>query len=217
MPNSYRYFESGEVSLDRFIIEVELLKELKKFDLLNGIDWSFYDTQALKIFLQAGIDEVNYELNRRYRKGSKECNVINLCVQKHRTEKNFKKQNVSFIIIFNTMFVIISVLFLIGFFIYEYRKFDNHLFKTFDHPLTAKRRHLSFVDEFSIILLALTSGMILSYIIKTTKFSRKLILLGMVAFIIIILLVMRKTYQIVSFLSTYRELRWSMLYDYMYS
>ncbi|CAF3210505.1 unnamed protein product [Rotaria sp. Silwood2] len=226
MPNSYHYFESGEVSHERLLLEIELLKQLQQANLLNNLDWKLYDTFSLKIFHQIGIYEVNDELTQRYRNNSNEYeqyNFISQCIQKHEISsinENFKQQQqTSLIIILNTIFIFICLLFIIGFFIYEYIKYDHkyYLLKLLNHPLTTKRRHLSFTDDLSIILLTFTSSIILGCIIIATRFNRKIILFGIFALLIIVLLLIKKGQQIITILLTYRELRWSMLYDYMYS
>ncbi|CAF3936160.1 unnamed protein product, partial [Rotaria sp. Silwood1] len=48
MPNSYHYFESNEISYERLLLEIELLKQLQEINLLKNLDWKFYDTCALK-------------------------------------------------------------------------------------------------------------------------------------------------------------------------
>ena len=225
MPNSYHYFESGEVSHERLLIEIELLKQLKQADLLDNLDWKSYDTPALRLFLQAGIREVNDELIQRHRNTSNEFeqfDFISQCIQKHQIspiKDNFKQQKTSLILILNTIFIFISLFSVIGLFIYEYIKYNHQhrLLKSLDRPLTSKQRHLSFTDDLPIILLTFASGIILACIIVATRYSRKLIVFGIFALIIIIILLIKKGHEIITFLSKYRELRWPMLYDYMYS
>ncbi|CAF1120113.1 unnamed protein product [Rotaria sordida] len=226
MPNSYYYFESSEVSHERLLLEIELLKQLQEIDLLHNLNWKFYDTFTLKIFLQAGIYEVNDELIQRYRNNSNEFeqyNFIFQCIQKHEISsinENFKQQQqqqqISFIIILNIIFIIICFLFIIGLFIYEYND-QYYLLKLLDHPLTTKRRQLSFTDDLLIILLTFITSIILGCIIIATRFNRKIILFGIITLFIIIILLIKKVHQIIIFLFTYREIRWPMLYDYMYS
>ncbi|CAF1923059.1 unnamed protein product [Rotaria magnacalcarata] len=225
MPNPYHYFESGEISPERLLLEIELLKELKKADLLYNLDWASYDTHALKCFLDAGIEEVKEELTQRFRAKTndfKQYDFICQSIQKHQVSpigENFKKQQISFTVIFNTIFIFICIFFVIGLFTYEYIKIDHqhHLLKSLDHPLTAKQRRLSFANDLSIIFLAFASGISLGCIIIATRFRRKIIILGIVTLCIIMILVTRKIHQIITFLSTYREIRWPMLYDYMFS
>ncbi|CAF1201376.1 unnamed protein product [Rotaria sordida] len=225
MPNSYYYFESSEVSHERLLLEIELLKQLQEINLLHNLNWKFYDTFTLKIFLQAGIYEVNDELIQRYRNNSNEFeqyNFIFQCIQKHEISsinENFKQQQqqqISFIIILNIIFIIICFLFIIGLFIYEYND-QYYLLKLLDHPLTTKRRQLSFTDDLLIILLTFITSIILGCIIIATRFNRKIILFGIITLFIIIILLIKKVHQIIIFLFTYREIRWPMLYDYMYS
>ncbi|CAF1020615.1 unnamed protein product [Rotaria sp. Silwood1] len=225
MPNSYHYFESNEISYERLLLEIELLKQLQEINLLKNLDWKFYDTYALKIFFQAGIYEVNDELLQRYRNNSNEFeqyNFISQCIEKYQISsinENFKQQQTSLIIILNIIFVFICILFVIGLFTYEYIKYDHQhsLFKLLDHPLTSKRRHLSFTDDLLLILLTFTSSIILGCIIIATRYNRKIILFEIFALFIIIILLIKKNHHIIIFLLTYRELRWSTLYDYMYS
>ena len=226
MPNPYYYFESGEVSYERLLLEIELLKRLKCTDLLHHLNWKFYDTTALKIFLQVGIDEVIPELTRRFRHDSNEFEQLNFiyqCIQKYQVDpikENFKhKQPTSLILILDTIMIFICLFFVIGLSIYEFIQFDSrhHLLKSLDHPLTARRRHLSITDDLSVILLTFASSLLVGFIIFATRFSQKIILFGTITLFVIIILLVQKNYQLIIFLSTYRELRWAKLYDYLYS
>jgi hypothetical protein len=225
MPNAYHYFQSGEVSHERLLLEIEVLKQLRDADLLQDMNWNAYDTPALKLFHRSGIEEVNKELIRRYGNHSnqfEQCDFIQQCIRKHqrsRIKENFKQQRISFPLVVNIIFIFICLFFVIGLFIYEDMKFhhQHHLFKSLDHPLTTKRRQLTFTDDLTIILLTFTSAIILGSIIMATRASRKIILLGIIAFLMIIIFLFIKCRQIITFLAKYRELRWPMLYDYMYS
>src|ERR1700722_4037755 len=107
MPNSYRYFESGEVSHERLLLEIELLKQLQEVDLLQNLEWNAYDTSALRLFYQAGIREAHNELIRRYGNHSnqfEQYDFIQQCIRKHEKspiEENFKQQQISFPLIIN--------------------------------------------------------------------------------------------------------------------
>lgn len=223
MPNSYHYFESGEVSPERLSLEIEILKQLHEVNLLHNLDWKSYDTTALNLFVQAGIQEANDELTQRYINHSNEfeqIDFINQCIQKSPSIKqNFKQQRTPLTFIFNLIFIVICLFFVIGLFIYEYIKFghQHHFLQSLEHPLTAKRRHLSFTDDLPMIILTFTNAIILGCTIFATRFSRKMILFGLFALLIIIILLIKKGHQIITFLSKYRELRWPMLYDYIYS
>lgn len=225
MPNPYHYFESGEVSHERLFLEIELLKQLQDANLLQNLDWNAYDTSALKLFHQAGIREATKELTRRYGNQPNECeqyDFIEQCVRKHRiypVMENFKHQRISCPLILNIIFILVCLSSVIGLFIYQYIKFNHqhHLIESLDRPLTTKRRHLSFTDDLSVILLTFTCALILGSSIIATRFSRKIILFGIFALVIIILFLILKVHQMITFLSKYRELRWPMLYDYMYS
>jgi hypothetical protein len=191
MPNRYHYFESGEVSHERLLLEIELLKQLQQANLLQNLDWNSYDTSALKIFLQAGIREANDELSQRYINNSnkvEQYDFIHQCIEKHQKspiEENFKQQRFSFPLILNIIFILIYLFFVI----YEYIKFNHqhHLLTSLDHPLTTKRRYLSFTDDLSVIVLTFTCAIILGSTMIATRFSRKIILLGIVALLIIII------------------------------
>jgi hypothetical protein len=191
MPNRYHYFESGEVSHERLLLEIELLKQLQQANLLQNLDWNSYDTSALKIFLQAGIREANDELSQRYINNSnkvEQYDFIHQCIEKHQKspiEENFKQQRFSFPLILNIIFILICLFFVI----YEYIKFNHqhHLLTSLDHPLTTKRRYLSFTDDLSVIVLTFTCAIILGSTMIATRFSRKIILLGIVALLIIII------------------------------
>jgi hypothetical protein len=225
MPNSYHYFESGEVSQERLALEIELLKQLQDANLLQNLDWNEYDTSALRLFHQAGIREVSQELTRRYGNQPKKCeqnDFIEQCIRKHRIysiKDNFKQQRISFPLILNIIFILICLSSVIGLFIYQYIKFNHqhHLIKSLDRPLTTKRRHLSLTDDLPIILLTFTCALILGSSIIATRFSRKIILFGIFVLVIIIIFLILKVHQMITFLSKYRELRRSMLYNYMYS
>jgi len=225
MPTRYHYFESGEVSHERLLLEIELLKQLQQANLLQNLEWNSYDTSALRIFLQAGIREANDELSQRYINNSnkiEQYDFIHRCIEKYQKSpirENFKQQRFSFPLILNTIFIFIGLSFVIGLFIYEYITFNHqhHLFTSLNHPLTTKRRHLSFTDDLPVILLTFTCAIILGSTMIATRFSRKIILFGIVALLSIITVLIIKCHQIIIFLSKYRELRWPMLYDYMYS
>ena len=226
MPNSYHYFESGEVSHERLLLEIELLKQLQEANLLHNLDWKSYDTSALSLFVQAGIQEANDELTQRHVNHTtkfEQFDFIQQCIRKHQIspsiKNNLKQQQTPLTLILNSIFIIICLLFVIGLFIYEYIKSNHqhHFLQSLDHPLTAKRRHLTFIDDLPIILLTFTSGVILGCTIFATRFSRKIILFGIFALLITIVLLIKKSHQIITFLSKYRELRWPMLYDYIYS
>lgn len=225
MPNPYHYFESGEVSQERLALEIELLKQLQEIDLLQNLDWSAYDTAALRLFHQAGIREASNELIRRdgnYSNEVEQSDFIEECIRKHQvlpSRENFKQRGISLPLCLNMIFIFICLVFVIGLFIYQYIKFNHQhpLFQSLDRPLTTKRRHLLFTDDLPVILLTFTCAMILGSIIIATRFSWKIILFGIVVMVIVILFLIIKVHQIISFLSKYRELRWPMLYDYMYS
>ncbi|CAF1351771.1 unnamed protein product [Adineta steineri] len=225
MPNSYHYFESSEVSHKRLFLEIEILKELQQAGLLHNLEWNSYDTIALNLFIQAGIQEANDELSRRSVNHSydfEQLNFIDQCIQKHQTSpsinEQFKQQKISLPLIFNGIFIFLCLSFIIGFLIYEFIKFNHQhpLIKSLDHSLTTKRRYLSFTDDLLLILITLTSAIILGSIIIATRFSRKIILLAIVLLVITVSLLIMKSYQIIIFLLKYRELRWPALYDYLY-
>jgi hypothetical protein len=219
MPNSYHYFESGEVSQERLDLEIELLKQLQEANLLKNLNWNEYDTSALRLFHQAGIREVSKELIQRYGDQPKECeqnDFIEQCIRKHRLspiKENFKQQRISFPLILNILFIFICLSSVLGLFIYQYIKFNHqhHFTESLDRPLTTKRRHLSFTDDLSVILLTFTSVLILSSSIIATR------VFGIFAFAIIIALLIFKVHQVITLLSEYRELQWPKLYNYMYS
>jgi hypothetical protein len=223
MPNSYHYFESGEVSYERLLLEIELLKQLQEADLLDDLDWTLYDTSALVLFVQSGIREANHELSLRhtnhsddFQQKSKQYHFIYQCIRKHQTsqiKEKLKHQSISWHLII--IFIFICLAFVIGLYI----KFDHQhrLLTSLAHSLTAKRRHLSFTNDLPIILLTFASAIVLGCTIAATRFSRKIILVGIFALLLIVILLIKKAHHIITFLSTYRELRWPMLYDYMYS
>ena len=225
MPNPYHYFESAEVSVDRFALEIQLLKQLQNVNLLHDLDWSAYDTAALRRFQQVGIDEAGEELMRRQGsrpKQVKQLDFIESCIRKHREspmKETLKRQKMFLSFYLNMIFVFVCLISVIGLFVYQYIAFNRQhpLFQSLDRPLTTKRRHLSFTDDLPILLLTFACAIILASIIIATRFSRKMILLGVLVLVMILVLLIVKLHQIVSFLSKYRELRWSKLYDYMYS
>ncbi|CAF0954788.1 unnamed protein product [Adineta ricciae] len=223
MPNSYHYFEAGEVSLQRIQLEIEILRQLQEANLLYDIDWGAYDTVALKLFVQAGINEVKNELDRRQTQqitSFEQVNFIKLSVQRSFVkQEDFQSKSSSVILILNTVLIIFCILSIGGLLLYEYVHFnDEHrLFMTLDYPLTAKRRQLSFTDNLSIILLTFTSYLVVSYVITATRLNRKLILFGILTLLIVILFLIRKVYQVMTFLSKHREIRWANLYDYLNS
>ena len=225
MPNPYRYFESGEVSLERFALEIELLKQLQDVNLLHNLDWGAYDSAALRQFQQAGVCEAGQELMRRQGHCPtkvEQAGFIEECIRKHRTsiiDENLKQQRFSLPLCLNMIFVLICLIFVIGLFVYQYIKFNHQhpLFQSLDRPLTTKRRHLSFTDDLPILLLTFACAIILGSTIIATRFSRKMILLGIFLLVGVIVFLIVKLNQIVSFLSKYRELRWPKLYYYMYS
>jgi len=226
MPNSYHYFESGEISPERLLLEIEVLKQLKEANLLDNLDWKSYDTSALSRFVQVGIQEANDELTQRHINHSNEfvqSDFIDQCIRKHQIsssiKENFKQQQTSLTLILNGIFIFICLFSVIGLFIYEYITFDHqhHFLQSLAHPLTSKRRHLSFLDDLPVILLTFTSSIILGCTIAGTRFSRKIILFGIFTLLISIVLLIKKSQQVIIFLSKYRELRWPMLYDYMHS
>ena len=155
MPNSYHYFESGEVSQERLDLEIELLKQLQEANLLKNLNWNEYDTSALRLFHQAGIRDVSKELIQRYGDQPKECeqnDFIEQCIRKHRLSPikgNFKQQRISFPLILNILFIFICLSSVLGLFIYQYIKVNHqhHFTESLDRPLTTKRRHLSFTDD----------------------------------------------------------------------
>ena len=229
MPNCYHYFESGEVSSDRFLIEIELLKQLQTAGLLHDLDWTSYDTPSLISFVQAGINEAKDELTWRrtdHANASEERQAqedfIDQCLERHRQppiDQNYPHEEISRHMIVNVVFVLVGLTFLLGFFIYEYVRFNGHhpFMFTLHRPLTTQRRHLSFTDDLFVVVVAFSSGLILGCIIATTRVSWKMILLEIVAFFIIVLLLIGKVQQIIRFLSMFREQPSSRLYAYMYS
>ena len=225
MPNSYRYFESSEVSKERLDLEIELLKHLQEINLLENLDWSEYDTSALRQFHQAGIKEATNEFLRRQGNDSKkflQYNFIQECIAKYRkapVEEKLQQRYISFVLIISIFFISICLSSVISLYIYEYIKFNHQhqLFTTLNHPLTTKRRYLSFTDDLSVILLTCTTIIITYSIILATRLNRKIILFGIVALILVISFIIIRSYQLITFLVQYRELRWSMIYDYMYS
>ena len=229
MPNSYHYFESGEVSSDRFLIEIELLKQLQTADLLHDLDWTSYDTPALISFVQAGINEAKDELALRHtdhgnvsEERQAQEDFIGQCLERHRQTliaQNYPDKRISRHMIVNIVFVLVSLIFLLGFFIYEYVRFSGHhpFMLTLHRPLTTQRRHLSFTDDLFVVVVAVSGGLILGCIIATTRVSRKMILLEMFAFFIVVLLLIGKVQQIIRFLTMFREQPSSRLYAYMYS
>lgn len=220
MPNNYHYFESGEVSDERLLLEIQLLKQLQKENLLENLDWKSYDTFALEIFSKEGIREVNNEISK-----SIEYNhFIQQCIIKHEKsiiKENFqqKQQRFSLPLIINIIFIFICLFFVIGLFIYEYIHYNHQhpLFNSLEHPLTTKRRHLLFTDDLSIILLTFTTTLILTSTIIATGLNKKIILFAIILILIIIIYLIIKGHQILTFLSKYRELRWTIVYDYIYS
>lgn len=225
MPNPYRYFESGEVSLERLTLEIELLKQLQDVNLLHHLDWNAYDSAALQQFQQAGIHEAGQEFMQRQgisRRNIEHVEFIEECLRRHRTspiEETFQRQKCSLPLGLNMIFVFICLTFAIALFVYQYIKFNQQhpLFQALDRPLTTKRRHLSFTDDLPILLLTFVCAIILGSTMIATRFSRKIILLGIFVLIVVVFFLIIKLNQIVSFLSKYRELRWPKLYDYMYS
>lgn len=218
MPNNYYYFESSEISYERLILEIQLLKQLKEKNFLQNLQWNAYDTPALKLFLQEGIDEVKYELSQRFRNHSKKSeydDFIKYSIENYRSSSYLSQQTFSFPFIVNIIFISICLFSIIGLFIYQYNYEDNS-FNILKHPLTTKQRQLSFLDDLSIILLTFTTIMILALIILARRLNKKLILFGIILLAIIIIYLIIKYYLIIRFLSTYRELRWPMVCDYIY-
>lgn len=229
MPNCYHYFESGEISSDRFLVEIELLKQLQAVDLLHDLDWTSYDTPALISFVQAGINEAKDELRLRRtdqtnpsEERQAQEDFIDRCLERHRQspiDPSYPHERISRHMMVNIVFILVSLIFLVGFFIYEYVRFNGHhpFMFTLNRPLTTQRRHLSFTDDLFVILVAFSSVLILGCIIATTRVSRKTILVEIVAFFIVVLLLIGKVQQIIRFLSMFREQPSARLYAYMYS
>lgn len=226
MPNCYHYFESGEVSSGRLLIEIELLKQLQTAGLLHDIEWTSYGTPALISFVQAGINEAKDELTSRRTDYSEERQAqedfIDQCLERHRQspiDQRYSHERISRHMIVNVAFVLVGLTFLLGFFIYEHVRFNGHhpFMFTLNRPLTTQRRHLSFTDDLFVVVVAFISGLILGCIIATTRVSRKMILLEIFAFFIGVLLLIGKVQQIIRFLSMFREGPSRGLYAYMYS
>ncbi|UJR09482.1 hypothetical protein I4U23_013720 [Adineta vaga] len=213
MPNTYHYFESGEVSYERLSLEIEILKQLQKANLLHNIHWNWNKDAK---------NELTHRHNHR-RKNVKQLNFIKQFIHQYRQSSSINehigKKKTLLPLIFNIGFLIVCLLFIIGLFVYEYIQFNHqhHLLKTLDYPLTAKRRQLSFTDDLFIILLTFTSCIILTCIIIATRFNRYIILFGFFTLIILIILLIAKVSYVVTFLSKYREIRWPDLYDYLHS
>ena len=209
MPNSYRYFESGEVSDERLFLEIELFKRCDRTD-LNGIDWSAYDTPFLRTLAQSGIDQVHDELIRRemIEDEKNHQNFIEQCLR--RPVAMDERQEVSKRS-WSLIFILISLHLVVGYFLYEYvHHGGKHPFQqSLNRPLTARRRHLSFNDDFFIVLLTTTMASVVAGIIVATRYNRWILLIGILVALILLFVGLQKAKQIVMFLSKFRESRWS--------
>ena len=229
MPNCYHYFESGEVSNGRFLIEIEILKQLQEAGLLHDLDWTWYGTSALIHFVRAGIDDAKDELALRQIDNTNSSeekraqdDFIAQCLQRHRhspVDESYPRERISLHVIINLVFFLAGLIFLLGFLIYEYVRFHGHhpFVLTLNRPLTTQRRHLSFTDDLFVVLVAFSSGLILGCIIVTTRISRKMMLLEIAAFVVVGLVLGGKVQQIIVFLSKFRERSSPHLYAYIYS
>ena len=218
MPNSYRYFESGEVSHERLRLEMELLTSFQRADLLHDLDWTSYDTPALILFVEAGLHAPHRESSKEPVRRSNQTAYIQHCLQHHpRSIDNgsAKRQRVSRLLIINLICLLVCLVLLIALAIYNHAR--PPLLAPLDAPLTSKRRHLSFTDDLVVLLLVAASGIALGCVMVATRFSRRILLLGIFLQLILIVLLITHVDRVTRFLSRYRELRWPLLYDYMYS
>ena len=218
MPNSYRHFESGEVSRERLRLEIELLKNLQRADLLHDLDWTLYDTPARILFVEAGLHAVHGGYSKEPIRRLNQTIFIQHCLRQHPRsfdDGGAKQQRVSRLFMIHLIFLLVSLVFLIAFAIYN--DVRPPLLASLDAPLTSKRRHLSFTDDLVVVLLAAASGIALGCVMVATRFRRRIVLLGIFLQLIMIVLLIAHVDRIARFLSRYRERRWPLLYDYMYS
>jgi len=216
MPYDYHYFESGEMSDDRLRLEIELLKFLQDHNLLENLSWNDYDTCALRIFHQIGIRQASKALFERHAKNTnefKQYHFIKQCQNVIVSSKSMSKQILSM----SFYLSILSFCSVIGFVLFEYVLNKNQI-TNLQQPLTTKKRHLSLIDNLSIILLTFaTITIVCSIIILTRIMHRKLICLEFILLLTILSFLSMKIFQILTFLSIYRESRWLNIYDYTYS
>ena len=208
MPNSYRYVESGEVSDERLSLELELFRQCERTE-LHGIDWSAYDTPFLRTLAQMGIDQVHEELIRREMSEEKEGQQSFIEQCRRRSMVTDERQEVSKRS-WSLLFVMISLYLVAGYFLYDsVRHHGEHPFQhSLNRPLTARRRHLSFNDDFFIVLLTLTLASAVACIVVATRFNRWILLTGILLAMVLLFIGLLKADQIVVFLSKFRESRW---------
>lgn len=224
MPNACRYFESGEVSHQRLLIEVELLKQLHEADLLRDLAWTSYDTPALCHFVQAGVKEAEDELVQRFPPRLENFEHRHFVQQylQHQNispsiEETSSRRKLPLLLIFNVAIVVAGLSFALGLIVYDYIHRPGHLLRPLDFPLTTKRRRLSFSDDLPIVLLTFAGCILLGCVISATRFSRTIMIFAAVAAAAIAALLISKTYRVMTFLLKYRERRWPGLYDYLNS
>lgn len=215
MPNAYRYFQSGEISDQRFFLEIELLKKAETND-FDGFQWDEYDTPFLRALVHVGLTHAKEALAERekdHRDPSKvqqkQIDFIHQCLERHErksmtNEEMFSRSKSFFPLISNLILAIISLFLLGGYFLSE-------------HPLTARRRHLFFTDDLSLVLLTSTMALTIACVIMATRFNRWILLIGILIAVGLVILGFGKAKRIIGFLSKFREKRWPNLYDSTYS
>ena len=229
MPNPYHYFESSEVSRERLLLEIELIKQLQESHLLENIDWSSYDSSALNLFLRAGVLQVSKELEHRQIDQEDSSEILSIQMDfirqfiQHQQDKpvdsRTNQSKITFRFLFNAIWLGISILFLFFIFIRDQIKYsDQHTFlRLLNRPLTGKQRHLSSNDDHFIILLNIINAITLAYTIISIRFSRKMLFICICLQFTGLIIVIIRMQQIFHFLSEFREIRWTTFDNYLYS
>jgi hypothetical protein len=185
MPNPYRYFESGEIAFERVLLEVELLRALQQQDRLNDLDWHCYDTTALNIFAQAGIEQASVALAHRQARYDVHRSqlFVKQCLQRYEPSASTNYQcddRVSSPIIVNTAFGLLGVVFIFIWTIVE-------LVRSSNDPTSrrAVRRYGSLdTDLFIVVVTGVSALLLLCYLIAL-RWTRHVLLSGFLVLLIV--------------------------------